>query len=312
VHQPRQAAQPQQRSPAPIATLRVRITHPQRVVDAHSGVTKRELVEYYAAAAQRLLPHLRGRPVALLRAPAGVGGATFFQKHARAGGGLRSVKRLDPALDPGHDPLLEIATAKALLEAAQMNVMELHTWNAKVRSIEKPDRIVFDLDPGKDVPWPRVQEGAALLRALLQELQLQPLLKTSGGQGLHLVVPIMPRWGWDTVRALAQAVVLHLAQTLPDRFVARSGPRNRVGRIFADYLRNGRGATTVAAWSVRARPGLGVSVPVAWDELYALRSGAHWTVRSAPQRLAMPDPWAGAARAQSLRTALQQFGTGAR
>jgi bifunctional non-homologous end joining protein LigD len=284
---------------------RLKLTHPERVIDAASGVTKGELAAYYAAAAPRVVAALRGRPVALVRAPEGVDGAKFFQKHARE---LRipGIKRLDPKLDAPNDALIQIDTVGALLGAVQFNGVEFHTWNAMSKAIEKPDRIVFDIDPGEGVKWPQIQEAATLVRALLEELELQSLLKTSGGKGLHVVVPLAARWSWDVVRSLAQAAVLHLVETLPDRFVARSGPKNRVGRIFVDYLRNGRGATTAAAWSARARPGLGVSVPLAWDELEAVSAGAHWTVRNAAERLALADPWQQAAvKPQSLSAAMK-------
>ncbi|HYS12648.1 MAG TPA: non-homologous end-joining DNA ligase [Burkholderiaceae bacterium] len=296
-------------TPLPIVALPrgVRLTHPERVIDTTSGVTKAEVMRYHIEAAERLLAQLRGRPVALVRAPEGVGGTMFFQKHARE---LRipGIKLLDPKLDPGHDALLEIASVPALLGAVQMNVLEFHTWNARSRALEKPDRIVFDLDPGEGITWQRVQEGAVTVRALLQELGLVSFLKTSGGKGLHVIVPLQPRFDWDTVRALAQAVTLRLAHAAPDRFAEKSGAKNRVGRIFVDYLRNGRGATTVAAWSLRARPGLGVSVPVRWEELESLRAGDHWTVRNVGERLAAPDPWTGYAKVrQSPRAALAAF-----
>ena len=143
----------------------------------------------------------------------------------------------------------------------EMNVMEFHTWNARTNTIEKPDRMVFDLDPGEGVAWPQVREGAELTRALLQQLELQCWLKTSGGKGLHVVVPLAARHTWPTVIGLSRAVVAHLAQVIPDRFVAKPGPAHRVGKIFVDYLRNHRGATTVAAYSARARPGLGSPCP---------------------------------------------------
>lgn len=287
---------------------RFRVTNPHRVVDAASGLTKQDLVDYAAAASRRWLPQLADRPVALLRAPDGLAGETFFQKHA-GGAGLKGLTRLPAALDPGHPPLLAVQNVQALLDAMQANVLELHTWNGRARDLAHPDRMTFDLDPGEGVPWARVQEAAQLVRALLEELGLRSFLKTSGGKGLHVVVPIAPREGWDEVKALSHAVVRHLAATLPDRFVSKSGPRNRVGRIFVDYLRNGRGATTVSAWSPRARPGLGVSVPVDWSELSDLRGGAHWTVRTVGARLVEPDPWAGMARLrQSLRSLRRALG----
>jgi bifunctional non-homologous end joining protein LigD len=271
----------------------VRITHPERVIDASTGHTKLDLVRYYASIADRMLPHLKSRPVALVRAPEGVAGELFFQKHA-GGRTMPGVKEL-PGLWEEHDPLLEVPSAKALVSAAQMNVVEFHTWNSVRQKIDRPDRMVFDLDPGKGVTWPQVQEAAGLVHALLDELGLQSWLKTSGGKGLHVVVPLSPRLGYDPVKDFSQAVVQHLAKTIPQRFVAKSGPTNRVGRIFVDYLRNGFNATTAAAFSARARPGLGVSMPVSWEEMPALKSGAQWTISNALDHASKPedDPWAG-------------------
>lgn len=270
-----------------------RITHADRVIDKDSGVTKGEVVDYYVQASALILPHLQGRPVSLVRAPEGIGGELFFQKHAK-GTDLPGITLLDPSLDPEHEPLLQIDSAEGLVSAAQMNVVELHTWNATSSAIDRPDRMTFDLDPGEGVDWTHMQEAALLMRTLLDELGLVGFLKTSGGKGLHVLVPIRRHYGWDDVKGFSQAVVQHLAQTIPERFVARSGPRNRIGRIFVDYLRNGFGATTAAAWSVRARPGLGVSVPVAWDELPSLTSGAHWTLQTAPARFTVGNkPWSG-------------------
>ena len=285
-----------------------RITHPERVIDARSGFTKLDLVQYYARAAPAMLPHLIGRPVSLVRGPQGVGGELFFQKHADKMQ-MPGVVQLDPKYDTDHQALLEVNSLEGLLGAAQMNVIEFHTWNATTKAIEKPDRMTFDLDPGEGLAWPRMIEAAQLTKALLDELGLVSFLKTSGGKGLHVVVPITPRLGWDVVKDFSQAVVRHLAATLPDRFVAKSGPKNRVGKIFPDYLRNGRGATTVSAWSVRARPGLGVSVPVDWSELEGLRSGAQWTVANVDERLAMADAWAGYAKTrQTLSGAMKALG----
>ncbi len=269
----------------------MRITHGERVIDPSTGFTKKDLIEYYASVAPLMLPHLKARPVALVRAPAGIAEELFFQKHAEATA-IPGIKLLDAALDPGHAPLLEIASAQALLAAAQFNVIEFHTWNATARSIGKPDRMTFDLDPGEGVGWSQVQEAAQLVRALLAELGLPGFLKTSGGKGLHVVVPLKKAYSFDVVKDFSRAVVTHLASVIPQRFVARSGPRNRVGKVFVDYLRNGFGATTVAAWSARARPGMGVSVPVAWDELASLTGSAHWTASTIGGRLATGNqPW---------------------
>src|SRR5439155_909563 len=154
---------------------------------------------------------------------------------------IPALTHLDPKLDPGHPPMMQIDSFEALVGAAQMNVVEFHTWNALSKRIEQPDRMTFDLDPGEGVSWPQMLEAAQLVHALLDELGLVNFLKTSGGKGLHVVVPLTPRADWDTVKDFSAAVVRHLAKVLPDRFVAKSGARNRVGKIFVDYLRNGRG-----------------------------------------------------------------------
>jgi bifunctional non-homologous end joining protein LigD len=291
------------------APMALKISHADRVIDAKSGITKGELAAYYDAVGTLMLPHLRGRPVSLVRAPDGVGGELFFQKHIQ-NREIPGVSLLDPALDPGHEPLLQIDSKAGLIGAAQMNVIELHTWNATSRAIDRPDRMTFDLDPGVGVAWPQIQEATLLVRTLLDELGLPSFLKTSGGKGLHVVVPIRRRYGWDAVKGFSQAVVAHLAQTIPDRFVAKSGPRNRVGKVFVDYLRNGFGATTVSAWSARSRPGLGVSVPVAWDELPALTGAAQWTVANVADRFATGNkPWAAMERSRKgLAAAMKMLG----
>jgi bifunctional non-homologous end joining protein LigD len=292
-----------------LAAGSVSISHPERVIDASTGITKLELARYYAKVAPFMISHLDKRPVALVRAPSGVEGELFFQKHLDKGG-MEGVQALAPELDPGHAPLMEVATRGGLVAAAQMNTVEFHTWNARKDRIDRPDRLTFDLDPGEGVPWEHVQEAATLVHVLLKELQLPAFLKTSGGKGLHIVVPIKRLYDWETAKGFSQAVVQHLAQTIPQRFVARSGPRNRVGRIFVDYLRNGFGATTACAWTARARPGMGISVPIAWQELEVLTGGAHWTIRSVDQRLRPGNaPWAdyGTASA-SLTSALKTLG----
>jgi bifunctional non-homologous end joining protein LigD len=247
-------------------------------------------VRFYSLVAPLLLEHLKGRPVSLVRAPSGVDGELFFQKHLE--GRMPGVKSLDQALDPEHPPYLEVSTAQAVLSAAQMNVVEFHAWNAVKSSIGKPDRMTFDLDPGEGVSWKSMQKAAHLVRVMLKELGLECFVKTSGGKGLHVVVPLKKQHGWDPIKDFSQAIVQHLATTIPQLFVAKSGPKNRIGKIFPDYLRNGFGATTASAWSARARPGLGVSVPLSWEEVDSVRSGAQWTIANIHERLDQGnEPW---------------------
>ena len=251
-----------------------KVSHAGRVIDATTGLTKLDLVRYYESVAGFMLPHLKGRPCALVRGPTGVTGALFFQKHAERTT-IPGVRIMDPALWPGHDALLEVATPQALAGAAQMNVIEFHTWNSTARNIEKPDRMVCDLDPAEGLPWAQVQEAALLVRNMLQQLGLQSWLKTSGGKGLDVVVPLAPQRDYDSVLRFSKAVAARLARVLSSRLVAKSGPAHRIGKLYVDCLRNGHGATTAAAFSARARPGLGVSMPVAWEDLAKLKSGAH-------------------------------------
>lgn len=284
---------PKRTAKNPAATS-VRVSHGERVIDATSSLTKLDLVRYYESIAEFILPHLKGRPCSLVRGPAGVTGQLFFQKHGEKIG-IPGITELPEALWPGHTSLLEVANPTALAGAAQMNVIEFHTWNSLVKAIDKPDRMVFDLDPGEGTTWDHIQEAATLVRSMLDALGLEAWLKTSGGKGLHVVVPLAPRYDYETVKGFSQAIVQHLSKTIPSRFVAKSGPSNRVGKLFVDYLRNGHGATTAAAFSARARPGLGVSMPVSWDELATLKSGSHWNVRTARDHLSFQtsDPWAG-------------------
>ena len=270
----------------------VKVTHGERIIDASTKLTKLDLVRYYESIAGWILPHLKGRPVSLVRGPNGVAGQLFFQKHG--GVGIEGITQLPASLWPAHQSLLQVDSAGALASAAQMNVIEFHTWNSTSRKIRAPDRMVFDLDPGAGTSWNHVQEAATLLHSLLTQLDLAAWLKTSGGKGLHVVVPLAPRWDYDTVKDFSRAIVRHLAETIPSRFVAKSGPSNRVGKIFVDYLRNGFGATTAAAFSARARPGMGVSMPVAWKDLPMLKGGAHWTIMNAREHVSFEkrDPWA--------------------
>ena len=285
---------------------KLRITHPERIIDASTGTTKLDLLRYYALVGNLMMAHLKGRPVSLVRAPAGVGGELFFQKHVDTQN-LPGIRAFDAGLKNDPAALIEVASKEGLLSAAQWNMIEAHTVNATRPSLTHPDRMVFDLDPGDGVPWVQVQEAAELVHAFLTQLGLRGFLKTSGGKGLHIVVPLRRGHGWDAVKGFSQAIVVHLVKTIPQRFVAKSGPKNRIGKIFVDYLRNGQAATTVCAWSARARPGLGISVPVDWSELASLRGADHWSVRTVHQRLDQGNqPWSGyKSAAQSLGAAMK-------
>jgi len=279
----------------------VKITSSQRIIDKSSGITKGDLAAFYGQIADWVVPHLSGRPVSLVRAPEGIDGEQFFQKHAQHLA-IPNIKHLDESLDPGHPSLMEIDSPRALIGAVQMGSVEFHTWGASTDRIEKPDRIILDLDPDPQLPWQRMIEATQLVLSLLDEIGLDSWIKTSGGKGTHIIIPLARYAGWDEVKAFARAIAQFMADQLPDRFTAKMGPKNRVGKIFTDYLRNHRGASTVSAYSVRARPGLPVSVPISRDELEGLQSASQWTVENVQQRLdsLKSDPWAAYSNRQRI------------
>ncbi|XUW89819.1 DNA ligase D [Burkholderia sp. M6-3] len=291
------------KSASPAEVAGVRVSHPDRVIDKSTGARKIDLVQYYESVARWMLPHLADRPVSLVRAPEDIGGELFFQKHSQK----LSIPNITqhPGLDPGHPPLITVETVKALVGAAQMGTIEFHTWNGVASNIEKPDRVVFDLDPDPSLGWDRMIEAAQLTRSLLDELGLTSFCKTSGGKGFHVVVPLSKHAGWDEVKEFSQAVAQHMASTLPKYFSAKMGAQNRKQKIFVDYLRNNRGSSTVAAFSARARPGLGVSVPLAWDEVASTTGGDQWNIGNLHERLAnlKSDPWADYSKTRQRITA---------
>lgn len=279
----------------------LRLTHPDRVIDASSGMTKRDVVEYYAQVSEWILPHLKHRPVALVRAPEGLAGELFFQKNA---GQLHIPNLRTYEKDEAGQAAMVINRPDTLLGAVQMNMLELHTWNATDSAFERPDRFVLDLDPDPALPWKAMLEATQLTLTLLDELGLKVFIKTSGGKGIHLVVPLTRKAGWDEVKDFSHAIVTYLAKLFPDRLTAVSGPKNRVGRIFIDYLRNGKGATTVCAYSLRAREGLPVSVPIWREELAQLKGANQWTIANMRERLIdLEDPWAEMSKTRQSITA---------
>jgi bifunctional non-homologous end joining protein LigD len=272
----------------------VTLTHPDRVLWPDVGLTKEGLAAYYAEIADRILPHVAGRPLSLLRCPDGIG-SCFYQKHGWAGIDERYLR----TLGNGAEKAVVIRDADGLRALVQASVLEIHPWGASAADPDRPDRLVFDLDPGNGVAWDEIVAGALEVRERLRASGFGTFVKTSGGKGLHVVVPLRPSAGWDAAKAFAKAVASAMAKDAPDRFVATVSKKARDGRIFVDYLRNQRGATAVAAYSTRARAGAPVSIPVAWDELPSLGSGARFGVASLLGRLAAlgKDPWAGFERA---------------
>ncbi|MBV8165296.1 MAG: DNA ligase D [Alphaproteobacteria bacterium] len=286
----------------------VRITHAERVVYPQQGLTKLAVAEYYAAVAEWVLPHVGNRPLSLLRCPEGITGEKFFQKHPW-GGVTNEIQRIEIAEQKGgSETHMWVKDVKGLLGLVQMGVLEIHPWGAGVKDVERPDRLTFDLDPDEGLGWQRVVEASFEVRDALQELGLQSFLKTTGGKGLHVVVPIKPALDWDDAKAFCKAVVEQLAGAAPQRYTATLSKKARHGRIFIDYLRNGRGATAVGAYSTRARPGATVSTPVTWKEAERGIRADQFTIETVPQRLRKgPDPWADfLATRQSISAAVRR------
>lgn len=285
----------------------IKITHPERIIDPQSGAKKAELAAFYQQISPWILPHLKQRPVSLVRLPNGLEGEQFFQKHA-AHLSIPKIVHLDKKLDPGHAPLMEIDNLSALIGAVQMGTIEFHTWGATSNNIEKPDHIVLDLDPDPALPWKYMQDATRLTQAVLDELGLDSYLKTSGGKGIHIIIPLARKADWDEVKEFSKSITEFMARQIPERFVAKMGPKNRIGKIFIDYLRNQRGASTVAAYSVRARPGLPVSVPITREELQDIRSAAQWDIFNLEERLTSlkEDPWEGYQNRQKITAAMKK------
>jgi bifunctional non-homologous end joining protein LigD len=271
----------------------VRLTHPDRVYWPDEGVTKEGLADYYAEVWRYIAPHIVGRPLALLRAPSGIDGQTFFQKHAWKGINANIVEVQDPK-EKDDEPYVAINDFDGLMGLVQSAVLEIHPWGSTLADWERPDRIIMDLDPGDDVAWQAVIEAAEETRRRLEDAGLNAFVKTSGGKGLHVCAPLKPSAQWPVVKTFCKAMADAMAKDSPDKYVSTITKSKRHGKILIDYLRNQRGMTAVAPYSTRARPGAAVSMPLAWSELNADIGPAYFTVDNTPTRLQAleADPWA--------------------
>jgi len=295
----------------------VKLTHPDRMLYLEVGLTKLDLARFYERVSERMLPYLADRPLTLIRAPEGMKGERFYARHTGdwTPGELR---RIDIQAGPGSGTAMVADDVRGLIALAQMNVLEIHPWNARARDLERPDRIVLDLDPGPEVPWAEVVDACQYIHQVLETLDLASFVKTTGGKGLHLVVPLTPGPGWDDTLEFSRLIAQGLARYQPARFSAGLAKAPRKSKIFVDYLRNRRGATAVAAYSSRARGDATVSVPVAWDRLVSVVRPDGFHVNDVDRWYSPVDPWADFGRtrqrltATKIRAARQVLAGGAR
>lgn len=269
----------------------VRLTHPDKVLYADGRVTKRQLAEYYQAVGEWMLPHVVDRPLALVRCPDGQGGKCFFQRNWNSTFSA-AVDKVNVSVSGAKEEHVAVHDLAGVISLAQIGVLELHTWNCRRDQVSKPDQLVFDLDPGPDVPWKRVVEAARGVHSMLESLRLPAFLKTSGGKGLHMTIPIEPNIDFDSAKAFCKTIANALVQKSA-LFVANMRKDLRTGKVYVDYNRNGYGATAVAPYSTRARAGAPVSMPIAWEQLAAVKSGNQFTVSGALAylRKRKNDPW---------------------
>jgi len=276
----------------PAPRLSIKLTNPDRVLFPEADITKAEYAAYLEAATARIGPHAFNRPLSLVRTPDGVGGQQFFQKHAMAGA-PKEIKTIPIMDDEGKaEDYITVTNAAGLAACAQMSAVELHIWGARNDALDKPDRLVFDLDPDESLDFAQVKRAAFDIKALLDSAGLTSFAMITGGKGIHIVLNLKRRHDWDEVKGFARDFAEQVAGLDPKRFVANMAKAKRKGRIFIDYLRNGRGATAIAPYSTRARATASVAVPVTWAELRTIASAAAFKLKDMPARLAEPDPWA--------------------
>ena len=292
------------RREVPMQVAGITLSNADRVLYPGQGLTKLDLAAYYEAIAPWMLPHVAGRPLSLVRCPGGRAKACFYQKHW-SGHLPEALGTVDIKEASGATGVYSVVRdAAGLVSLVQFGVLEVHLWGARADDVDAPDRIIFDLDPAPGVSWARVRAGAERLHDLLNGVDLESWLKTTGGKGLHVALPIARRSSWADVSAFARAVAERLAADEPERYLSKAGKAARAGKIFVDWLRNSRGATAIAPWSTRAREGAPISAPIPWEDLAALKAADQYTVENVPalvERLRQ-DPWGGMLRSKQRLT----------
>ena len=284
------------RSPATSADAvvgEIRISHPDRVIFPDSDITKQKLAEYYHAVADAILPHLKNRPLSMLRCPDGIGKTCFFQRHV-ARGQSPYLHEAAVTVHGRNESYLSITDVHGLITLVQWGAIEMHPWGCLADKPDQPDRMIFDLDPDPTVPWENVVEAAEEIHQRMKEFGLVCFIKTTGGKGLHVVVPLTRSLGWQPVKAFSRAIAESMQSDNPTLYIAKASKTARAGKIFVDYLRNDLTATSVAAYSAQARPGAHVSWPLAWEELKPSLQPQNFTVQTVPSllRARKTDPWA--------------------
>lgn len=280
----------------------VEITHPERIVYASAGISKGEVAAYYRAVAPWMLDELAGRPLSLVRCPEGAEGECFFQRHYTDALGP-PVKRVSLQQKVGVGDYLYVEDLQGLMALVQMNTLEFQSWGSRVGALERPDRLVFDLDPDHGVEWKRVVAAAREIRARLREWRIESFVRLTGGKGIHVVAPILPGSGWNEAKDFSEALATAMVADRPSDYVATMSKSRRSGRIFVDWLRNTRSATCVCSWSLRAKPGAAVAMPLRWEELGRVDGADAFDLRKSLRRASSlrSSPWSEAA---SLRQRL--------
>lgn len=273
--------------------MTIPISNPNKILYPNVNINKLDVANYYKKIAAWILPYISKRPLTIVRCPEGQQGECFYQRHLNeiAVNGIYPINLKNGK--PSEKPYFYIKESVGLMTLSQLDVLEIHPWGSRIDKLEKPDLITFDLDPGLDVEWQEVIETAFFIKESLQQINLTCFIKTTGSKGLHIVIPIRRQYSWEKVKLFAHTFVDYLAMRNPDLIVTNMNKTKRKGKVFVDYLRNQRGATSIAPYSTRIRENAAVATPLAWDEVSVRIKSDHFTIKTLPQRLQRLkcDPW---------------------